>query len=292
VCFGSRQGTRVLARRVEASILQEIARLEDILSVRRPDSEISRWATTRGDRVEVSGELADVLEAAEQWRRETHGAFDAAVDPATRDQPSLAPDASRWCVERGGEGRPSWATKLVDGPVNPDGLAKGYVIDAACRAGHVRALAETCGDESAGDSAVPEVLVNVGGDLRHMGPEGIPVAVVDPFADAENAPPVARVRIAGQGMATSGGYRRGAHVGGRWASHILDPRSGLPVEQIVSASVVADSAVAADALATAFSVLDPVESLAIAAVMDDVSCLLILQDGTRVTGGRWNTLSV
>jgi len=200
----------------------------------------------------------------------------------------MAPDRSRWRVERDGEGKQAWATKLVDGPVNPDGIAKGYVVDAACRAGHVRASAEVC----ACDSAAPEVMVNIGGDLRHIGPGGITATIVDPLADAENARPVARVRIAGQGMATSGGYRRGVLLEGRWSSHIMDPRSGLPVERVVSASVVAGNAATADALATAFSVLEPEESLAISDGMNDVSCLLILQDGTRVSGGRWNTLRV
>lgn len=287
MCFGSGRGTRALARQIEESILQEIARLETILNVHRPDSELSRWATTYGDRIEVSVELADVLEAAEHWRHETHGAFDAVFNPGSPGGHPMAPDTHRWRVERDAEGGQAWATKLVDGPVNPDGIAKGYVVDAACRAGYFRASAEGCEPGFA-----PEVMVNVGGDLRHMGPGGITAAVVDPFADAENAPPVALVQIAGQGMATSGGYRRGAHVNGRWMSHIMDPRSGLPVERIVSASVVAATAATADALATTFSVLEPEESLAIAERMQGVSYLLILQDGTRVSGGRWSTLRV
>ena len=115
-----------------------------------------------------------------------------------------------------------------------------------------------------GSRACEAALVNIGGDVRHAGEKPVPVAIADPFAPQDNAPPLATVQLGDQGIATSGGYRRGFQIGGRWHSHLLDPRTGCPAGEVVSASVITDSAERADVLATAFSVMRPDESLRLA----------------------------
>src|SRR6185295_17233950 len=100
------------------------------------------------------------------------------------------------------------------------------------------------------------------------------VQITDPFADADNAPPVARIIVRDKAVATSGGYRRGVRIGGRWYSHIVDPRSGIPVEHIASSTAIADRAADADALATIFNVLPVEESLRLAEKTPGVACLL------------------
>ena len=64
---------------------------------------------------------------------------------------------------------------------------------------------------------------------------------------------IVEVRVLGQGLATSGGYRRGFRIGDARHSHLIDPRTARPVERVVSASVVAPSAAVADVLATALT---------------------------------------
>ena len=90
--------------------------------------------------------------------------------------------------------------------------------------------------------------------------------MADPHAPAENMPPIAVVRLRGEALATSGGYRRGFEMGGHTVSHILDPRTGRPARQVASASVVAPDCATADALSTAFNVLAPAESVALAEI--------------------------
>jgi thiamine biosynthesis lipoprotein len=133
-------------------------------------------------------------------------------------------------------------------------------------------------------------MVNLGGDLRHMGQEGVTVEVTDPFRPAENCAPLARLRIRGQGVATSGGYRRRVFTGGKWRSHLIDPATGRSAEGIASATVVAPSAMEADAMATAFAVLPPEVSVEIMSSIPDAGCLLVLAEGRSVRAGIWEEL--
>ena len=78
---------------------------------------------------------------------------------------------------------------------------------------------------------VSDVLLNVGGDVRHCGTSSVVAGIADPFAPAENAPLLTAVRLGDEALATSGGYRRGFQAGGRRVSHIVDPRTGHPAER-------------------------------------------------------------
>ena len=270
-----------VAQSAEAAVLAEVDRLDRILSGYSATSELAKWQETHGVDVPVSTELADVLEAAEDWREWTGGAFNASAvslldlpddtSSATGVSDRLREmDEPLWTVDRAA-GAACRRTNLA---VSLDALAKGYIIDraAAC----ARAI-----------SGVTEVLVNIGGDLRHHGTRALDVAVTDPRAPAENAPPIAVVKLRGEALATSGGYRRSVMMGGRSVSHIIDPRAGRPAEHVLSASVIARDCAEADALSTAFSVLAPEESVALSDSLAGVGCLLVRQDGTTMTNAEW-----
>lgn len=270
-----------VAVRAEAVALSEVDRLEQILSGYATTSEMAGWQATYGEDVPVSVEMAEVLGAAEAWRLRTSGAFDpAAVSLVemlgeTGDSAAGALNKPLWTVDdtRG------TARRLTRLAISLDGLAKGYIVDRA--AARARAV-----------DGVSQVLVNIGGDLRHHGARALTVGVADPRAPAENAPPIAVVRIRDAALATSGGYRRGFVVNGRRVSHIIDPRIGRPAERIASASVLAPDCAIADALSTAFSVMAPDESVALADTLDGVGCLLVESDGTITTNVTWNEHAV
>ncbi|HOB06218.1 MAG TPA: FAD:protein FMN transferase [Propionibacteriaceae bacterium] len=114
-----------------------------------------------------------------------------------------------------------------------DAIAKGYIVDRAAVA------VATAGAWS--------VLVNIGGDLVHQGPVPVEVGIEDPRTPYDNAPPLTTVKLAGRALATSGIARRG--------QHIRDPRTGQPSTATLSVTVIADSALVADALATVTGVL-------------------------------------
>ena len=122
------------------------------------------------------------------------------------------------------------------------GIAKGYAVAAVADLLHA--------------AGVRHHLVEIGGELAGHGlrPDGDPW-----WVELEDPPDVAfaplRIALHGLAVATSGAYRRGAHT--------IDPRSGRPVSNgIVSVSVIHPDAMAADAWASALTVLGVEEALA------------------------------
>ena len=278
------------ARRAERAVLAELDRLAEILSGYSATSELTRWQAQHDVAVPVSPELADVLTAAESWRVRTGGAFNPAAvslvellrDPvadadtdevqrrrAVREQ-IHAMRQPLWTVNRAS----GMACRLTSLPVSLDAIAKGYIVDRAALA-------------AAAIDGITQVLVNIGGDLRHVGTRSVAVGIADPRAPSENAAPVSTVRLHGAALATSGGYRRGFTMDGDMVSHIIDPRTARPADGVISASVIAPDCATADALSTAFSVLAPEESVALADALDDVGCLLVARDGSITTNNTW-----
>jgi hypothetical protein len=134
-------------------------------------------------------------------------------------------------------------------------------------------------------------MLNIGGDLVVRGRMARTVGIADPGASADNAPPLARLEIRNRAVATSGGYRRGVNIDGRHYSHIVDPRTGRTTGHVLGATVVAPRAVDAGALATAFCVLSPEESAALATTVPGAEFLLALADGSTIESRGWPGLT-
>lgn len=266
--------SRADARRAVQAALSEIDRLERVFSRYNPESELNRWM--QGACLEPPADLVNLLRKAETWRTRTRNAF----HPGSEALTLLWRQAERWGrLPSEGEvaqvlGRlrtpvwsetPGWRPEI---PLNLNAFAKGFIVDRAAQ------VAFDCGASA--------VLVNLGGDLRHLGHPGVPVDVMNPFTPHDNAPPLARLPLQQQGLATSGGAFRGFQVGPERFSHLLDPRTGYPVRQVVGATVLAPSCADADVLATAFSVLSPAESLELTEWLPGVACLLVLSDGQQL----------
>ncbi len=104
------------------------------------------------------------------------------------------------------------------------------------------------------DPTVEWVMVNVGGDLRLIGSGSVRVAVEDPASTIDNARPLAMLNLTPSGLASSGPARRGFQIAGQWFGHVLDPRTGWPIEAAGGVTVIAADAATADALATVLGV--------------------------------------
>jgi thiamine biosynthesis lipoprotein len=283
-------GSQDICIEAERCTLQEIDRLEAIFSAYNANSELRRWMRTHGEEADVSPELASLLKAAEIWMDATSGAFNPATELLTQTWREAAlrnTEPSQIELEQvvhrikgrqySVDASACTARRLSDVPLNLNAIAKGRIIDASAAA----AMLE----------GITEVLVNIGGDIRHLGRRPIRVDIADPFHPAENQPPIARITVENQGVATSGGYRRGFRMGDIHRSHILDPRTGRPVEHIVSATVVAPTTLQADVLSTAFSVLTPKESFALCTQFPDIAVLLVSEDGQIQSNELWNARS-
>jgi thiamine biosynthesis lipoprotein len=114
-----------------------------------------------------------------------------------------------------------------------DALGKAYILDRAVQAAR------------AAVPAIDGLLLNIGGDIVLWG-RFCEVSIADPRAPYDNAEPVTRIVLTNSAIATSGAYARGAHL--------LDPRTGTPVQSAPAATVVAPDALTANALATTLCV--------------------------------------
>lgn len=271
----------------EAAALAEIDRLGKILSGYDATSEFRRWLATRDEPRRVSPELFEVLALFDTWRDRTGGALDAAAEAAGRVWKNAArdqriPSDNELAAAVVAVRQPHWrldpiartATHVSDAPLMPNSFAKSYIIDRACAA----ALAA---------GRLTTAVVNLGGDIVARGATATIVGLTDPIADAENDEPLALLTVRDRALATSGGYRRGVEIAGRWYSHLVDPRTGRPVDHVRSASVISPHATDAGALATALCVMTPEDGLRLAATVPDTECLLILADGRHVSSPGW-----
>jgi thiamine biosynthesis lipoprotein ApbE len=284
--------TRAAAGVADNAVLAEIDREAKILSGYDPGSEFSRWFQTRGEGIPVSRELFEVLSRFDRYRELTGGALDPAAEAVTRAWKSAAaehrlPSQAEIDAAAAAVRGPHWsldpaphtATHLSGTPLILNSFTKSYIAGRAA-------------DSALAVAGVTGVVVNIGGDIVVRGANTERVNIADPRNDAENAEPIARIQVRDRSVATSGNYRRGVKIGGRFYSHIVDPRTGQPADHVLSSTVVAKDPSDAGALATAFSVLTPEESARVAAAVPGVEYLLIARDGRRFASPGWPRMAV
>lgn len=104
------------------------------------------------------------------------------------------------------------------------------------------------------DKKISSAVVSVGGSVLLYGKGSFNVGVRDPWGEAGRS--VMTVKLGAGCVSTSGNYERCFEQGGKRYHHILDPDTGLPVENgLVSVTVISDSGLLSDALSTACFVL-------------------------------------
>ena len=131
------------------------------------------------------------------------------------------------------------------------------------------------------------VLLNVGGDLRVAGETPRTIGISAPWSDSESSEPIALIEVKDRAVATSGSSQRGFEIDGRWYSHIFDPRSGLPAEGVLEATVIAPRSADADALATICNVLSPEEGRRLVESCPEAECLIVARDGRITRSKGW-----
>lgn len=121
-------------------------------------------------------------------------------------------------------------------------IGKGYVVDEIIR------IARSYG--------VKNGLINFGGNIYALGTpydsDAWDVGINDPDHPGKI---ISNLSLKNYGTATSGDYEKFFEIDGKRYSHIIDPATGFPVEEISSVTVIAKSAMEADVYSTAFSVL-------------------------------------
>ena len=236
-----------------AAIEATLARVIDQMSNWEAGSVISRFnRLPPGQWLDLPPDMRTVLRAGLDMARLSDGAFDPAIGhlvdrwgfgPAALPAPTPFPAGpAPWtCIELDG----ARARRMADVALDFSGIAKGFAVDALADA--LRAL------------GVTNFLVEIGGELRG---DGIKPDVQPWWVDVEAPPglpvPTLRVALCGLAIATSGDYRRFRMDDGRRLSHSIDPATGAPIASgVASVTVLHDSAMMADAWATAITIMGP-----------------------------------
>lgn len=238
-------------------------------------SDISRFNRAPiGQWVTLPDDFMTVLRAGVDVARLSDGAFDPAIGHLV-DRWGFGPMANSG-IPAGPAGQHGWrrvelsagkARRLGDVKLDLSGIAKGFAVDAV--AGALR------------DMGLAHFLIEIGGELRG---EGVKPDMQPWWVDLESPPgltvPVMRVALCGLSVATSGDYRRFVAKAGQRLSHSIDPRSGAPIaNDVASVSVLHESAMIADAWATAVTVLGPDEGMALA-TRQGLAVLMIRREGS------------
>ncbi|MRW86439.1 FAD:protein FMN transferase [Pseudoduganella sp. FT26W] len=236
------------AQRLMQRAVAEVRRIEHKYSRYRPDSIVSRINAAAGGRaVAIDHETAGLFSYANALFGASDGLFDITsgvlrrawdfrqprVPSAAVLAPLLALVGWRQVLFSKGEAYLSTAGMEIDF----GGFGKEYAADRAATL-----LA---------DAGVRHGYVNLGGDMRFIGPrmDGRPwqIGIQDP-RDAQSV--LATIPISEGALATSGDYERFFELDGQRYCHILDPRDGMPVRYWRSVSVLAPVAIAAGSCST------------------------------------------
>ncbi|WP_150291720.1 FAD:protein FMN transferase [Sphingobium estronivorans] len=244
------------AEAIQAVLVRVIAEMSNW----EADSAISRFnALPIGQWMALPDDMARVLRTGLDIARLSGGAFDPAVGrlvaqwgfgPGGLTGLSTAPHhPSPWtAIELDGQR----ARRMADVTLDFSGIAKGFAVDAVASA--LRAL------------GAAHFLIEIGGELRG---QGLKPNLQPWWVDIEAPPglslPTLRVALSGLSVATSGDYRRFREESGTRLSHSIDPATGVPIaHDVASVTVLHESAMLADAWATAITILGPERGMALA----------------------------
>lgn len=207
---------------------------------------------------EVSGETLEVIQKSQEFFERSGGAFDITVRPLKElwgfyDRKYRLPEPAQIQAVLNQVGmnhlridpqkrRVGFAVSGMGLDLN--GIKKGYACDKTV--------------EFLKKRGVQGALVNIGGAIRAFGnsPDGRPwrVGIAHPRDPTRT---LRVVTLLNEALSTAGDYEQFFVVNGRRYPHILNPRTGYPANQTVAVSVIAPSALIAEALATTLFVMGP-----------------------------------
>ncbi|MEO5802257.1 MAG: FAD:protein FMN transferase [Verrucomicrobiota bacterium] len=233
----------------------EIQRIDSLMSLHRADSELN-FLNSRGalEPVKVSPELFQVIAKAQEIAAETAGSFDITIRPLAdlwgfiwkeyrmptdSELEAVLPRVNYKLIEID----PALQTiRFLKPGVSIDlgGIGKGYAVDGAI--------------EKLQTFGISKAMVKIGGDLRVIGsPPGKghwTVQIEDPKKEGHRH----NISLRDAALSTSGNYENFFTIKGKRFSHILNPRTGLPIQNVSACTVSASTCTESDAYATAFFV--------------------------------------
>ncbi|MGV8134659.1 MAG: FAD:protein FMN transferase [Mangrovibacterium sp.] len=263
----------------------EVSRIERLISEWDPDSETSEINRNAGIQpVQVDPELFGLIERSISISKLTDGAFDisyASMDKIWRFDGSMtempSEEAIKASVSRVGyqniildKTHSSVFLKLQGMKIGFGAIGKGYAADKA------KALLIGKGVQAG--------IVNASGDMNTWGRQPCgdewKIAITNPL----NKNKVFAVLPIREGaVVTSGNYEKYVTFNGKRYTHIIDPKTGYPASGMISATVFAQKAELADALATALFVMGTETGINRINQLPGVECIIIDDNGKIFT---------
>lgn len=263
---------QVSGEQLAAGISERLHRIDkELMSTYEPASQLSQFNQSPvGEWFDVFPELAEVMHEALEISELTDGAFDVTVGPLVdlwgfgpEMRPTEIPSEAT-IEQRLSEVGYQYLEVSVEPPrlrkhsnvrVDLSGIAKGYGTD------YVASYFDELGMDS--------YFIEIGGELRIKGTRRDGSSWVPGIEQPVNGAPVVHRVIhthdESLGVAGSGDYRNYFEHNGQRYSHEIDPATGRPITHNLAASyVIAENAMRADALATAFMVMGAEASMALA----------------------------
>ncbi len=279
------------------AVVAQMQAVDDALSMFNPSSLISR--INRNEEVCINNDVVRVFRMSEWVNARSQGAFDITVAPLvnawgfgyTHSQQALSHDQLDSILSFIGMTHLRLENRNLikdDSRIQLDAsaIAKGFACDKVA--------------EALEQAGCPNYLVDIGGEivLKGHNQQGQPwrIGITRPEDDSTCTQQQIQAVIVSDSlaMATSGNYRRYYYEGGEKRSHTIDPRTGYPVNHsLLSATVVAESCMKADAIATACMVLGAKESIQMVETMENVACYLIVAQGDSmnvVKSSNWDKM--
>jgi thiamine biosynthesis lipoprotein len=249
-------------RNIQPGIDRLLTRINQKMSTYIETSEISRFNEyEKSDWFPVSDELRIVIEKSLLMSKISDGAFDITVGPlvnlwgfGSEEREVLVPEDSEIEERINKIGYKKISTKRHPSALKKElpeiycdlsGIAKGYGVDKIGQ--HLDSL------------KITNYLIDIGGELKSKGNNHLAEAWRIGISSPDEKFGIQKiVSLTSNAMATSGDYRNYFKKDGQIFSHTIDPLTGRPItHQLASVTVVHDSCIVADALATAITVMGP-----------------------------------
>ncbi|PRY13878.1 thiamine biosynthesis lipoprotein [Pontibacter ummariensis] len=237
----------------KAEITYILAQLDSSLSIYKPYSLINKFNRSESG-LKVDGYLQNVVEKALEVSNKTDGAFDITVQPLVQawgfgvEPIATLPDSASIqallkCV---GTDKVSLNKEYLQKStpcvcIDVNGIAQGYTVDVLAN--------------SMEQKGIRNYLIELGGEVRVKGrkqPSGNPMAIgIEGLVEnnSKNPFPIQKIITLEAGAVTSSGnYRKFYQSGSKKISHLINPKSGYPLDnELISVTVWAEDAITADA---------------------------------------------
>lgn len=253
-----------------------IEEYNNMLSFYSEESELWKFNNSVIQSFPMDEELLQIYHLSKKLFEESESLYDITIGALSElwdfDTPHIpAADSIKIALKNVGFQRVSLEGVLLVKPeglkINLGSLAKGFIIDR---------VVDFLISEN-----VKSGIVNAGGDIRIFGNKK-PAKIGIQHPRKEKNKTIEILYVENKAVVTSGDYERFFEIDGKRYHHILNPKTGYPVENTVSVTVIAPSTLWADAYATALFLMEPDKAIALVNDTDNLEAIIFYKDGVEI----------